>query len=182
MNMRKHLSLLLLSASLAFAVNAQTTKQDTSGGKRPDFARMAYTDIKWTKAEGKSFWFYHKPTMYFFKSDEFETISLENGDFMAFIRGFDKYVLLPGYLKADKNVEKDAEPITNSECVFIRINRGRFWIYDRGVYVDHLARVGFNAQTHQYVYRSETSDKRYWIDEKDLLYGPMNTPIGIVAE
>lgn len=180
--MRKFLPVAALWMFCIVSGKAQTSTQQDTSGKRPDFTKMLFTDIKWTKAEGKSFWFYYKPTMYFFKSDEFETISLENGDFMAFIRGFDKYVLLPNYLKAEKNIEKDIEPITNSDCVFIKINRGRFWIYDKGRYVDHLERVGFNSQTHQYVYRSETTDKRYWIDEKDLLYGPMNTPIGIISE
>ncbi|MDB5210821.1 MAG: hypothetical protein JWQ30_1648 [Sediminibacterium sp.] len=181
MAIKKFLLLLSLSVVLFGAGKAQTASQN-SGGKKPDLSKMAYEDIKWAKSEGSAFWFYHKPSQYFFDSREFETISLENGDFIAFIYELDRYVLLPDYLKAGKKVEKAVEPITNSNCVFIRINRSRFWIYDKGKYVDHLESVGFNSTYHQYIYRSATTDKRYFISEKDFLYGPMYTALGITSE
>lgn len=170
----------LLFPVLGFA--QEKTQTADSIGRRPDLAKMAYEDIKWAKSEGNAFWFYYKPTQYFFKDNEFETISLENGDFMAYIHELQRYVLLPDYLKTEKNKERSVEPIANSSVVFIKINRGRFWIFDHGIYVDHLERVGFNSQDHLYVYRGGKIDKRYWITESDFLYGAMNTPVGIVSE
>ncbi len=181
MTTARNLFLALLFPVFAFGqTKSSGTIQDTSG-KRPDFSKIVYTDIKWKKAEGNAFWFYYKPTLYFFKDDEFRTIPLESGDFLVYIFDLGKYVLLPAYSMAQKNVEHDIEIASNRDCVFIRLTRGRFWIFDKGIYVDNLERVGLNS-IHQYLYRSGRTDKRYWIEESDFLYGPFGIAIGILSE
>ncbi len=179
--MRKSLLILSLLVLMIGAGKAQTTTAQDTSGKRPDFTKMSFEDIKWTKAEGSSFWFYYKPTQYFFKDKEFVTIPLQNGDFLVYIYEFDKYVLLPAYQNARPNVEQAVEVASIRPSVFIRLNRSRFVIFDRGQYVYNLERIGINTD-HQVVYRSGASDKRYWIDEKDFSYGPMSVAIGIVSE
>jgi hypothetical protein len=182
----KNLFLVLLfpvlgSAQTNSGGKPQTTIQDANG-KRPDFQSMVYTDIKWKKSDSSTFWFYYKPTHYFFTSKEFQTIPLETGDYLIYIFEMRKYVLLPGYVKADTNVEHDIEIATNSDCVFFRLSRGRFYIFDKGLYVDNLESVGLNNTYRQYVYRSRRTDKRYFIDEKDFSYGLIGKPVGIFAE
>jgi len=170
----KQLILLLTFPVLSFA------QKDTSG-KRPDLKTIAYTDINWTKAEGTSFWFYYKPTHYFFKNDEFETITLENGDILTYIYESSLYALLPDYQNTAKNVEQAVEPVTTRSCVFVRLGRGGFKIFDKGKSVFDLERIGLNS-IHQYVYRSRFSDKRYWIEEYDFVNGRISKPVGILSE
>jgi hypothetical protein len=181
MNVRKFLVLSALSMLCFGTGKTQAAATQDTTGKRPDFTKMSFEDIKWTKAEGSSFWFYYKPTQYFFKDKEFVTIPLQSGDFLVYIHEFDKYVLLPAYQNAKPNVEQAVELAALRPAVFIRLNRSRFVIFDRGQYVYNLERIGINTD-HQVVYRSGISDKRYWIDEKDFSYGPMSVPIGIVSE
>ena len=171
------LKILVLALVFPFLSIAQT---DTTG-RRPDFAKMTYSDIKWTKSKGSSFWFYYKPTQYFFRNTEFQTITLENGDVLVFIFEARIYLLLPAYINTQKNKEKDVEFVTGRSCVFIRSSRAGFLIYDNGLYVSELERVGVN-NIHQYLYRSRVSDKRYWIEESDFRFGPLSTPIGILSE
>jgi hypothetical protein len=35
---------------------------------------------------------------------------------------------------------------------------------------------------HQYVFRSGLSDKRYWIEEYDFVFGKIAKPVGILSE
>lgn len=181
MTFRKLLCMFLFPVLSVIAGKAQTTTSTDTSDKRPDFTKMLFTDIKWTKAEGSSFWFYYKPTQYFFKDKEFVTIPLQNGDFLVYIYELEKYLLLPAYQNVKNNVEQAVELASIRTSVFIRLNRSRFVIFDRGLYVYNLERIGINTD-HQVVYRSGASDKRYWIDEKDFSYGPMSVPIGIVSE
>jgi hypothetical protein len=161
---------------------AQSNIAPDTSGKRPDLSKMAYTDIRWMKApEGNAFWFYYKPTQYFFQDKEFETIPMENGDFLIYIYEFDKYVLLTDFKNRERNKEFSVELASNRPSVFVRLNRVRFVIYDRGQYVDNLERIGINT-IHQVVYKSGRTDKRYWISESDFLYGPMSVAIGILSE
>ena len=153
---------------------------DTSG-KRPDMSRLNYEDVKWTKAEGSSFWFYYKPSLYFFKNTEFETIALENGDILIYLFDPGLYLLLPDYTNTEKNKEQPVGFVTARSCVFVRRSRGAFWIYDKGQYVSNLERIGMNTQ-HQYVFRSGLSDKRYWIEEYDFVFGKIAKPVGILSE
>ncbi len=153
---------------------------DTSG-TRPDMLKLNYQDINWTKAEGSSFWFYYKPTHYFFTSKEFETIPLENGDILIYLFDAGYYLLLPDYGNTAKNKEQPVEFVTARSCVFVRRSRGAFWIYDKGMYVSNLQSIGVNT-LHQYVYRSGLSDKRYWIEEYDFVFGKIAKPVGILSE
>lgn len=156
--------------------------QGDQPGKQPDLAKIDYKDLKWMRSENNTFWFYHKPTEYFLKNTEFETVPLENGDFMVYVHALQKYFLLPGFSTAERNKEKTVERGSDQPCVFIRSAKSRFWIFDRGHYVDQLEALGLNSQNHVYTYRSRLSDKRYWIRESDFLYGPVSTVIGIVSE
>jgi hypothetical protein len=156
--------------------------QHDSLGKKPDLSKVDYNDIKWMKAENNSFWFYHKPTEYFLKNTEFYTVPLESGDFMVYVIALQKYLLLPAFTNAEREKEKSVELASNETCVFIRSTKNRFWIFDHGLYIDNMERVGFNSENHVYVYRCRTSDKRYWIRESDFLYGPVSTVIGIISE
>jgi intergrase/recombinase len=156
--------------------------QGDSVGKKPDLAKIDYKDLKWMKSENNSFWFYYKPTEYFLKNTEFETFPLENGDFMVYIHALQKYLLLPNFTNEQREKEKPVELASDQPCVFIRSTKDRFWIFDRGQYIDKMERVGLNTEKHVYVYRSLISDKRYWIRESDFLYGPVSTVIGIVSE
>ncbi|MES2005937.1 MAG: hypothetical protein V4450_15570 [Bacteroidota bacterium] len=158
-----------------------TVSQTEPDGKRPNFTEMVLADIKWAKSEGNAFWFYYKPTQYFFKNNEYTTIALENGDIVAYIFELDKYLLLPDFLKAEKNKEQATELASERSAIFIRSGRGRFWIYDKGLAVSSLERIGTNT-IHQVVYRSRLSDKRYWIDEGDFQYGLVSKVIGILSE
>ena len=167
--------LMLIIPVLSFSQTSDTS------GKRPDMAKLNYQDIHWIKAEGSSFWFYYKPTHYFFTNKEFETIALENGDILIYLFDPGLYLLLPDYTKTEKNKEQDVELITGRSCVFVRRSRGAFWIYDKGQYVSNLERIGMNNQ-HQYVFRSGLSDKRYWIEEYDFVFGRIARPVGILSE
>lgn len=182
----KNLLLIILFPVLGFSQtkggNTSPSTVEETNGKRPDFQSMVYTDIKWKKSDSSAFWFYYKPTHYFFTSKEFQTIPLETGDYLIYIFELGKYVLLPGYVKAETNIEYDIEIASNSDCVFFRLSRGRFYIFDKGLYVDNLESVGLNNTYHQYVYRSRRTDKRYFIDEKDFSYGLIGKPVGILAE
>jgi hypothetical protein len=181
-----NLFLALLFPVLGFAqthnINSQPIIIQDTSGKRPDFQSMVYTDIKWKKSDSSAFWFYYKPTLYFFNNKEFQTIPLETGDYLIYIFELGKYVLLPGYVKAETNVEYDIEIASNRDCVFFRVSRGRFYIFDKGLYVDNLESVGLNNTYHQYVYRSRRTDKRYFINESDFMYGLIGKPVGILAE
>lgn len=144
-------------------------------------AHLGPSDIYWTKAEGSSFWFYYKPTHYFFKSDEFETITLENGELMVYLFESGIYLLLPEYINIPANKEQAVEFITARSAVFVRMGRGGFRIYDKGRYVYNVERIGMN-NAHQYVYRSGLSDKRYWIEEYDFVFGKISKPVGVLSE
>lgn len=149
--------------------------------QKPDLKNISFGDIRWAKSEGQSFWFFHKPTGYFFVSNEFETIPLENGDILAYLFEPGMYVLLPDYTLAIPKKEMEVEAITARSCVFIRNDKGGFRIYDKGLYVQGLIRVGINA-LHQYVYRNRVSDKRYWIEEQDFIFARIGLPVGILSE
>lgn len=156
--------------------------QADSLGKKPDLAKIDFKDLRWVRSENNTFWFYHKPTEYFLKNTEFETVPLENGDFMIYIHALQQYLLLPGFITAEREKERTVELASDQPCVFIRSAKNRFWIFDRGCYIDNLEPLGLNSQNHVYAYRSRLSDKRYWIRESDFLYGPVSTVIGIVSE
>ncbi len=184
--MTKKLLIFLLFPVLCYSQKNTTTQSATAAiidttGQKPDLSKMKYEDIKWAKSEGLSFWFYYKPTQYMFKSNEFETILLENGDILAYIHELQRYVLLPGYLNAEKNKEYGVEPVANSNCVFIRSDVRGYWIYDKGFRVSNIQVLGMNA-TRQYLLKSGFTDKRYMVDEVDFKFAKLNTPIGILAE
>jgi hypothetical protein len=184
--MKAILFTIFLSPLLLLAQGASNSKtaqdKQVAAGSRPDFARMQFADIKWRKADGKAFWFYYKPTMYFFKADEYTTIPMENGDIVVYIPDYNKYLLLPGFSDAEKNEEFDTELAADKSCILVRTSRGHTWIFDKGVYVQNLERIGYSNTVHEYVYHSAVTDKRYLIAEKDLLYGPISTAIGISSE
>lgn len=167
--------LMMIIPVLSFAQASDTS------GRRPDMSKLNYQDIRFTKAEGNSFWFYYKPTLYFFKNTEFETIVLENGDILIYLFDSGLYVLLPDYTNTEKNKEQAVEFVTARSCVFVRRSRGAFWIYDKGLYVSNLERIGMNNQ-HQYIFRSGLSDKRYWIEEYDFVFGKIAKPVGVLSE
>lgn len=149
--------------------------------RKPDLSRLQYTDIRWAKSEGLSFWFYHKPSGYFFEKSDFETIPLESGEILVYLFEPGIYLLLPDYPLAEPKKEKQVEAVTGRCCVFIRNIRGGFRIYDKGIYVQGLESVGVN-NIHQHVYRSRAYDKRYWIEEYDFTFARIGLPVGIVSE
>ena len=150
--------------------------------KRPDLRNTGLDGIKWARAEGGSFWFYHKPSQYFFDSKEFQTITLENGDVLVYLFNPGIYLLLVDFSKAPANAENTAELASSRSCVFVRRARGSgFFILDKGLFVSAIERIGLNTD-HQYVFRSRLSDKRYWINESDFLSAPVSKPIGILSE
>lgn len=118
----------------------------------------------------------------FFKPEEYTTIPMENGDIVVYIPGYNKYLLLPGFSDAEKEREFDTELAADKSCILVRTSRGHTWIFDKGIYVQNLERIGYSNTVHEYVYHSTVTDKRYWIAEKDLLYGPISTAIGITSE
>ena len=152
-------------------------------GHHPDMSKISKDDIKWTKAEGGSFWFYYKPSMYFFKSNEFKTITLENGDVLVFLVAPGVYLLLQEYSKSPLKVEHGVEVVSTKPCVFVRRSRGLgIYIFDEGLYVDNLQEIGLNRLKHVYVFRSKRTDKRYYVSDTDFLYGPYSKAIPISSE
>lgn len=179
----KHLVLLLM---IPFLSNGQSVhSSDTVKSvidKKLDWPKISINDVKWAKAKERSFWFYYKPANKFFESNEFEAIPLENGDMIVFLNAPGIYLLLPGYDKVKEETEQSVELASTGTCIFIKSSRGKgFWIFDRGKNVDNLERIGIN-NIHQYVYRSRRTDKRYWIEESDFLFGKLSTAIGILSE
>ena len=144
-------------------------------------SQLSLSGVKWAKSEGNQFWFYYQPSMYFFKDTEFNTITLENGEILVYLYEANLYLLLPDYPQAKKQKEENVELASDRSCIFIRSARGRFWIYDHGLYVSNIERMGTN-QAHQVICRSRSSDKRYFINESDFYYGPVSKAIGILAE
>ncbi len=168
--------LLTLCLLTPFWLQAQN---DSSG--RPDMVHLKPSDLKWAKAEGTQFWFYYQPKQYFFKDAEFNTIMLENGETLVYLFEANLYLLLPEFPKATPKKEMAVELASDRSCIFIRNARGRYWIYDHGLYVNNLERIGSN-QAHQVICRSRLSDKRYFINESDFYYGPVSKAIGILSE
>jgi len=157
-------------------------QKDSAAAKKPDFSRINLTDIKWTRAEGGSFWFYYKPTQYFFTTQEFETRTLDNADVLVYLFEPGYYLLLPDFASAKLNVENAVEPVTSRSAVFVRRGVGaNFYIIDHGLIVQNLERIGINT-ARQYVFRSRSSDKRYWIEESDFMAAPVSRPVGILSE
>jgi hypothetical protein len=156
---------------------------DTAKTVHPDLNKISYDNVKWTKAEGGSFWFYYKPAQYFFKNNEFETITLDNGDVLVYLYEVGIYLLLDDFAKIPVNTERGVGLASSRNAIFIKRSRGTgFWIYDKGKYVDHLERVGVNNETHLYVYRSGITDKRYFINENDFVFAPLSKAVGILSE
>jgi hypothetical protein len=164
--------------SLLFLSGVLRAQPDSS---HLNIANFKPEDIKWAKSEGNGFWFYHKPTRYFFKDTEFKAITLESGEVLVYVFIQDKYYLLPEFPSVEKDKEKPVELASAKSSVYIRNTRGRFWIFDRGMYVNELEKIGTNS-IHQVVYRSRFSDKRYFIDESDFYYGPVSKAIPILSE
>ena len=152
-----------------------------STGQRPDISKIGYDDIRWAKSAGNVFWFYYKPTQYFFKSNEFETILLENNDILVYVHELQRYVLLANYGTAEKEKEYPVEPVANSTSVFLRSDLRGYWIYDKGFRVQNLQVVSVNSRR-QYLLKSGFTDKQYMIEEIDFRFGKLNTPIGIWSE
>ena len=177
----KKLLVLWVFPVLAFGQPKDSVKQKNAA--HPDMTKISGDDIKWTKAEGGSFWFYYKPSMFFFATNEFNTITLENGDVMIFLFDPGVYLLLPDYGKTPLNVEHGVEVVSTKPCVFVRRSRGLgFYIFDEGLYVDNLQDMGLNAFRHVYVFRSRRTDKRYYVSEPDFLYGPYSKAVPITSE
>ena len=176
----KHLILLLAFPIALFGQSSDT--RDSSNGKKPDLTKISFADVKWAKAEGGSFWFYYKPTQYFFQTKEFQTITLETGDVIVYMYEIGIYLSLPEFPKAVNNGEHGVELASSRSCIFVKRSRGMgFWIYDKGQYVDNLERIGMNT-LHQYVYKCSRTDKRYWIEESDFVFAPLGKPVGILSE
>jgi hypothetical protein len=174
----KTLKLILILAIIPLVMQAQ----GDSAAKKPDFRNIHPEDIKWTRAEGGSFWFYYKPTQYFFSDREFQTRTLDNADVLVYLFEPGYYLLLPDFSTAKINMEKAVEPITARASVFVRRGTGaNFYIIDHGQIVQSLERIGLNS-ARQYVFRSRLTDKRYWIEESDFLAAPVSRPIGILSE
>ena len=157
--------------------------QTDSIGKKPDLNKISYDNVKWTKAEGGSFWFYYKPSQYFFKNTEFETITLENGDVLVYLFEAGIYLLLDEFGKSPINVEHGVYLASSRNCIFVKRSRGSgFWIYDKGIYVDHLESVGLDVANRVFIYRSGRTDKRYFISQNDFDFAPLSKAVGILAE
>ena len=148
---------------------------------RPDISKISIDDIKWMKAEESSFWFYYKPTHYLFKNSDFETISLENGNVLAYIYGLDAYVLLQDYNTTKPNTEQPVTLASTGNSILIRTVRGKgFWIFDKGINADPLKQLYIN--TKERVYFSEKTNRKYWVKEEDFKYGLLSTAISVVSE
>jgi hypothetical protein len=178
---KRTMKILLLIGFLMASFGLKAQADSSSNGKRPVMADLKPAEMKWAKSEGNQFWFYYQPTQYFFKDTEFNTIMLENGEIIVYLFEANLYLLLPSFPSVPKNKIQDVELASDRGCVFIRNTRGRYWIYDHGVYVSNVERMGTN-QAHQVICRSRISDKRYFINESDFYYGPASKAIGILSE
>lgn len=173
----KALLLLLLFPLVSFG-----QKDASENPPKPDLAKISYDDVIWRKAEGGSFWFFYKPTKYFFKPEEFKTISLDNGDLLVYMVEPAIYLLLGDFNKSPVNIDQHVSLGSIRNCIFIRRSRGGFWIYDKGDYVDHLERLGADTEHHTVIWRCGRTDKRYFINENDFAFAPLSRPVGILSE